>query len=366
MNSDEEEEEEEVTFLLRLRPTPSPPASRRRKSSIGSTRPVSGSGWDVVIERQGTTPPPPCPLPHHPQRRTSVGGKPTWDMSSPLPSAPPPAEVLNPWVYQAPQHPWGTPYVSLVPNLSWAQHGMDYQIDATKAVPYQEEYSHHFESPNMYFHPLSVERTSYPLPSNYPLHPKPQIPNNLRHTNTTNDRIRNPISPEPRNGRHRPPPIHKKSNSFDNEYFEPKTNLKSVKSISLSHGNLPRAVNKEKAEFIPPVKQSLLVNNGIKTDKTNGNRNSEINNVCVDGNMFLNTFRRYSLNSETVARVSMEQFQKSQDPDSTQGHQDNRTETKPPALPPRPPKPARFSRDSQHLDTTKWVRMHFSKEVFIT
>ncbi|KDR17479.1 hypothetical protein L798_07864 [Zootermopsis nevadensis] len=108
MNSDDEEDEEEVRFLLRLRPTPSPPVSRRRKSSVGSSRPVSGSGWGVVIERQGGTP--------QPQRRTSWGSRPpsgtSWDTTSQpsvAPSAPHPVEVHSSWVSPTPQSAWSPP-----------------------------------------------------------------------------------------------------------------------------------------------------------------------------------------------------------------------------------------------------------------
>ncbi|XP_069695490.1 liprin-beta-2 isoform X7 [Periplaneta americana] len=387
MNSEDEEEEEEVTFLLRLRPTPSPPASRRRKSSIGSSRPASGSGWDVVIERQGGTPPPPCPLPCvPPQRRTSLGARPlsgtNWDFTSQpsvVPSAPPPAEVLSPWVCPTPQHPWNTSYVPLFPNLNWtqqypppSQNALDYQMDTSSAFsqPLQEDYRHHFESPGMFFHPLTVDTNNFQRQSNCSARSQPQKFGNIfnRQSDISKDHTQplNTLEDRPRSA------LHKKSNSVDEcTNREASSNLRSLRAISLSHGNLlctssgqnNSSNQKSSKDNTKPLKQGfIVVNNGIKSDSGRESEKHEQVRENSQNNNFVNSFRRYSQPSENFVRaLSMEHLQRcgASDAQASVNHVPS-AETKPPALPPRPPKPARFCKEPQQpqvvrlQDTVKW------------
>lgn len=372
-----------MTFLLRLRPAPSPPASRRRKSSFGSSRPVSGSGWDVVVERQGGTPPPP-------QRRTSVGSRPpsgtAWDMTSQpsvAPSAPPTVEVHTPWVCPTPQRAWSAPYGPLFPNVNWTQPfatpsqlGLDYRhLGLSTIIPqplsFQEDYRHHFEPPRMFFQPVSVDTTSFQVSNNLPVHHQPLSPTheyNL-HSNTSKDVSQRQTSPGLGTDGTRSL-LHKKSYSVDNENPRgSQSNLASLKSISLSHGNLSTANNQNISsnDCFPPIKQEVAaVVKGIRSSTPKEpNTNEQILAHC-ENNRFVNSFRRYSLPPNTLMRASsMDQLQPCGVPEGRESPKYT-VETKPPALPPRPPNPARFCKDerrrSQQMhqegklqETTKWV-----------
>lgn len=381
MNSDDEDEEEEVTFLLRLRPTPSPPASRRRKSSVCSSRRASGSAWDVVIERQGGTSPPPC-VP--PQRRESVGFRPAsgtaWDIASQpsvAPSAPPSTEVLNPWVCPTPQHAWTPQYGALFPNVSWtqpfagaSQHGLDYRhLDSSTCIPQGlslQDYRHHFETPSMYFDPLLVETTNCKLP---PVHPQQQnLPYVYHcHSDASKDLSQPLTSPDLGNDR-TGSPLHKKSYSADNGNLrETHSNLPSLRSISLSHGNLFATDNQNtsSSDYSSPRKQgSVVANNEIRLSTPKApNRNEQVSTNSPNGR-FVNSFRRYSLPPGTFTRgLSMDQLQRCELPEEqNQESNEYKVETKPPAVPPRPPKPARFCQVERQRPQVKlqeavtWVR----------
>ncbi|XP_033606383.1 liprin-beta-1 isoform X8 [Cryptotermes secundus] len=412
----DDEEEEEVTFLLRLRPTPSPPASRRRKSSIGSTRPMSGSGWDVVVERQGNTPPPhrrasvesrptsgsswdvtsqsPVVPGAQPQRRTSVDSRPTsgtsWDLMSQPPvvpsappqcktnvkcrptsgtawdttsntsasqSSPPSAEVPCPWVCPIPQHAWTAPYGPLFSNVSWtqpfpapSQRGLNYRhFGPSTVVPQtfslQEDYKHHFEAPDMFFHPLSVDNSICQHPDNLPLHPQPHNPTHTyqHHSNVSKDLPQRLTSAEMGIGptgnlAHKISCDVESANSCETE-----RNLASFKSVSLSHGSLPAISNQNMpSDNLSTLNEGFVaVKNRIRSGTLKEpSINQKVSVNCQNSN-FANSFRRYSVPSATFARASnMDQVQRCEV--AEESRQD--TSNCPPALPPRPPKPARFHR----------------------
>ncbi|XP_021923710.1 liprin-beta-1 isoform X16 [Zootermopsis nevadensis] len=370
MNSDDEEDEEEVRFLLRLRPTPSPPVSRRRKSSVGSSRPVSGSGWGVVIERQGGTP--------QPQRRTSWGSRPpsgtSWDTTSQpsvAPSAPHPVEVHSSWVCPTPQSAWSSERGPLFQNVNWTQPfaatsqlGFDYRhlglpTSIPQTLPLQEDYRHDFETRNMFFHPLSVDTTSFQLPNNLPLHPQPQKPayDYLRHPDVSKDlSLRQNLNEFGINGA--TSLLHKKSYSADETPRESQSNLASLKSISLSHGNLSAAKNQNilSGDYYSFNNQEFIsVNKGIQSSAPEEADRHEHMSADSENNRFVNSFRRYSLTPpDSFGRsLSVDRLQ----PCGVSEEPENVVDAKPPAVPPRPPKPTRLcshERRRSQQETTNW------------
>ncbi|XP_049863095.1 liprin-beta-1 isoform X12 [Schistocerca gregaria] len=121
--------DEEVTFLLRLRPTPSPPVPRRKPSYAGigvgggggGSRPGSGvgpgAGWDVYIERRGSSPAyyQQQPLQQLPPASNGWGSSPAlggaapgsgWDLTVEQPAPGPPPGVFYRPQPQRPQPPW--------------------------------------------------------------------------------------------------------------------------------------------------------------------------------------------------------------------------------------------------------------------
>ena len=371
MNSGDEEEEE-VTFLLRLRPTPSPPAPRRRKSSIGNSRPVSSSGWDVLVERQGSTPPP--------HNKTGVESRPisgtAWGITS-QPSAPPPAEVLRPWVCPTPHRAWAAPYGPPFPNVSWtrafaasSQHGVDYRnSDSTgipQTMPVEDDYKRHFETPNMFFHSLSMDKTNFYLPNNLPVHPHPQNPTHVykNHSGESEDCCQRRTSPDPKGN-----VLHKKSYSVDNGSVCEIDGIRDTpRSVSVSHGNLCSSSD----HSFPPREGFVAVNSEFRSGTPKETNRNEQLSANSQENDFLNSFRRYSLPPGTFARaLSMDQIHRCGVSETLNlESSDRRVASIAPALPPRPPKPARFGRDqrrrSQQLqETMPWVRIKIDLSLFV-
>jgi hypothetical protein len=381
MNSGDEEEEE-VTFLLRLRPTPSPPASRRRKSSIGCSRPVSGSGWDVVVERRGGTPPGPD--------KTGAESRPisgtAWGMTSQpsvSPSAPPSSEIFRPWVCPTPHHAWAAPYGQPFPDVSWtqafvasSQDGMDYRHSDPTIIPQtvsaEDDYRRQLATPDMFFHPLSMDKTNFHLPNNLPLHPHPQNPTHSykNHAVESEDCYQRRNSPDPKGT-----VLRKKSCSVDNwSICETDGCRDTPKSVRLSHGNLT-VTNQNSSSSdncVPPREGFVAVNNEIRSGTPKEpNRKGKVSSDSQK-NDFLNNFHRYSLPPGTFTRaLSMDQIHRC-GVSKTLGQEssDGRVDTKAPGLPPLPPKPARFRRDehrrSQQLqETMPWVCIEIDLPHFV-
>jgi hypothetical protein len=286
-------------------------------------------------------------------------------------------------VCPTPQYAWSTPHGPLFPNVNWSQPfaapsqlGLDYRhlglsASIPQALTLQDDYKHHFETPSMFFQPLSVDTTSFQLPNNLPIHPQPQnrTYEYHRHSDASKDLPQRQTSPELGIDGTRSL-LHKKSYSVDNENpRESQRNLASLKSVSWSHGNLFAANNQNmsSSDYSSPIEQEFIaVNKGIRSSTPKEpDRNGQVS-ADSENNRFVNSFRRYSLPPDTFARaLSMDQLQPcgvSEEPESLKCA----VEGKPPALPPRPPKPARFCKDerlrSQQMqetvklqETTKWV-----------
>jgi len=368
MNSGDEEEEE-VTFLLRLRPTPSPPASRRRKSSIGSSRPVSASGWDVVVERRGSTPPPP--------NKTGTESRPlsgtAWGITSQPsvpPSAPPPSEVLRPWVCPTPHRAWAAPYGQPFPNVSWnqafaasSQYGMDCRhtdsIITPLTVSAEHDYRRRLATPDMFFHSLSVDKTNFHLPNNLPLHPHPQNPTHTykNHAIESEDCSQRRNSPDPKGTI-----LRKTSFSVDNGSICESDGCRDTpRFVSLSQGNV--SVTNQKSysndHSVLPREGFAAVNNEIRSGTPQKpNRNEKVSSNSQK-NDFLNNFRRYSLPPGTFTRVlSMDHIHRCSVSETLDQESSNgKVDTTAPGLPPRPPKPARLRRDEHRRETLQWVRI---------
>lgn len=366
-----------MTFLLRLRPTPSPPASRRRKSSIGSSRPVSASGWDVVVERRGSTPPPP--------NKTGAESRPisdtAWGITSQPsvpPSAPPPSEVFRPWVCPTPHHAWAAPYCQPFPNVSWnqafaasSQYGMDYRhtnsIITPLTVSADHDYRRHLATPDKFFHSLSVDKTNFHLPNNLPLHPHPQNPTHTYKNNAfeSKDCSQRRNSPDPEGTI-----LRKKSCSVDSGSICESDGCRDTpRFVSLSHGNL--SVTNQNSysndHNVLPRKGFAAVNNEIRSgtpQKPNRNENVSSNSQKND---FLNNFRRYSLPPGTFTRVlSVDQIHRCSVSETLdQESSDDTVDTTAPGLPPRPPKPARLRRDQHRRETLQWVRIEIDLPRFV-
>jgi hypothetical protein len=516
MDLDDEQEEQEVTFLLRLRPTPSPPASRRRKSSIDSSLPVAGSGWDVVVERQGNTPPPhrraslesrpssgtswdlasqpPVALSATPQRRSNADSRPNsgalwdlasqppvvpsappqrrssvesrpnscaswdlasqppvfpsappqrrsntdsrpnsgaswartsqspvvssappqrragvesrpnsgtlWDTTQPsvvpsappqrcasvdcrstsgtawditsstssAPNAPPSSEVRVPWVCPMPQHAWAVPYGPQFPNVNWTQPfpiasqlGSDYRHWDPSALmpqtlPFQEDYRHHFEAPDMFFHPLSVENTNCQQPDTLTRHPQPYIPTHVQQDHSD-------VSEHlPRRGNEGP------ETSCGVESWSSllsQRSLASLRAISSSHGNLLTINNHNVSSDKGFVPVRNITQSGIPKERVADE------SVSVNCN-FVNSFRRHSVPSAPIARaLSWDQLQRCGVPEEpSHDTRECPVDADPRALPPRPPKPAPFYRGGRQRpritqQTTAPVRTHLNVALLI-
>jgi len=381
MNSGDEEEEE-VTFLLRLRPTPSPPASRRRKSSIGSSRPVSGSGWDVVVERRGSTPPPPNKTGAE-SRLVSGTAWGITSQSSASPSAPPPSEVLRPWVCPTPHRALAAPYGQPFPNVSWtqafaasSQYGMDYRhTDSTitpQTVSAEDDYRHHLATPDMFFHSLSMDKTKFHLPNILPLHPHPQNPTHTykNHGIELEECSQRRNSPYPKGT-----VLRKKSCSVDSGSICESDGCRDTpRFVSLSHGNLS-VTNKNSYSSdhsVLPREGFVAVSNEIRSGTPQEpNRNEQVSSNSQK-NDFLDNFRRYSQRPDTFTRaLSMDHIHRCNVSETLdQASSDGTVDTIAPGLPPRPPKPARFRRDEhrrlQHLqETLPWVRIEIDLPHFV-
>ena len=366
MNSGDEEEEEEVTFLLRLRPTPSPPAPRRQKSSIGNSRPVSGSGWDVVVERQESTPPP--------NHKTGVQSRPTsgtaWGATSQslvAPSAPPSSEVLRPWVCPTPHHAWAAPYGPPFPNVTWtsSQHGLDYRYSDSAIIPQtvsvEEDYRRHFQTPDMFFHSLSVDKTNFYLPNNLPLHPYPQNPTHA-YKHQSEDLYQRRTLPDPKGDS-----THKKSYSVDNgSICDTSSTRDPVRSVSMSHGNLSVTNQNVSSsdQSVPPREGFGSVSSDIRSDTPKEpNKNALVSSGCQKNDCFNSSHSYFSPRGTFARALSMDQIHRCGASETlNQESSDGKGDRIPPALPPRPPKPARFRRDehrrSQPLQgTMSWVRI---------
>jgi hypothetical protein len=233
----------------------------------------------------------------------------------------------------------------------------------------QEEYRHHFEAPDMFFHPLSVDNSIFQHPDNIPLHPQPHNPTPIyqHHSDVSKELPQRLISAEmgidpTGNLAHKTSCGVEKGNSCETQ-----RNLACLKSISLSHGNLPAISNQNMSSDNLSTRNEgfVAVKNRIRsgTPKEPG-LNQKVSVNCQNSN-FANNFRRYSVPSVTFARaLSMDQLQRCEVPEeSRQDTSDCPVETKPPALPPRPPKPARFhrgdrQRSQQRQEATTLVRRH--------
>jgi hypothetical protein len=218
----------------------------------------------------------------------------------------------------------------------------------------------------MFFHPLSVDNTNFQHPDNLPLRPEPHIPTHVYQDrlDVSKDLPQRLTSTEtrmdPTGNLALKTPCGVKNGSFR----ETQRNLASLKPISLSHGNL-LAINNQNIfgdRSSTPNEGFVAVKNRIRSATPKECHVNE--NVSVNSN-FVNSFRRYSVPSVTLARaLSLDQLQRLDVPEEpSQDTSDCPAETKPPALPPRPPKPARFHKGdrqrSRHTqESTALVRRY--------
>jgi hypothetical protein len=235
----------------------------------------------------------------------------------------------------------------------------------------QQDYRQSFEPSTMFFQPLSVDTANFQLSNNLPVRPQPQNPTHqyLHRSDASKDLSQRQTSAELVIDGTRSY-LHKKFYSLDNgNPRESGSNLASLKSISLSHGNLYAAdyQNMSSGDTSATVKQEFIdVNKGIGSCTPKELNRSEQLSADTESSRFLNSFRRYSLPPDSFARsLSVGQLQPCGVSDAP-GSPKSVVEAKPPAVPQRPPKPPRFCKDerrhSQQMqetvklqETMKWV-----------
>jgi hypothetical protein len=236
----------------------------------------------------------------------------------------------------------------------------------------EDDYRRHLKTPDMFFHPLSMDKTNFNLPNNLPLQPHPQNPTQVykKHVVESEDCYQRRNSPDPKGI-----VLRKKSCSVDDgSVCETDSCRGSPRFSRLSHGNVSVTNQNSPSSdhSAPPREEFVAVNSEIRSGTPQEPYSDEKLSSDSQKSVFLNNLHRYSLPPGTFTRtLSMDRIHRCVVSETLdQESSDGTVDTIAPGLPPRPPKPARFRREehrrSQQLqETLPWVRIEIDLLHFV-